>query len=147
MSTRRSVASPAETFGAQMGPARGTAIDTAIDTASNTASNVTGDLEISEELHRWVIELDNFERLLSIQEQLLADGSDIDETRTAQALFRPPSGLPPLPVELVPWAVRLAERNDELLRRARHALAAQPPVAARPATRTAVVPVGLDTLA
>ena len=102
---------------------------------------------VSEELHRWVIELDNFERLLSIQEQLLADGSDIDETRTAQALFRPPTGLPPLPVQLVPWARALAERNDELLRRARVALAAQTPVVARPPTRSAVAPVGLDTLA
>jgi hypothetical protein len=114
---------------------------------SDTANAVDTVDAVDEELHRWMIELNHFERLLSIQEQLIDEGGDIDETRTAQALFRPPTGLPPLPEPLVPWATRLAERNEALLRRARAALAAQTPVVARPAARAVVAPVGLDTFA
>jgi hypothetical protein len=111
-------------------------------------SHATIEDALDEELHRWVIELDNFERLLALQEQLLADGGLIDETKTAQALFRLPAGLAPLPRQLVPWAVALAGRNDELLARARAAVTI-PPIATttRRPTKPAVVPVGLDTLA
>jgi hypothetical protein len=77
------------------------------------------EVESTEHLRRWVTELDNLERLLAIQEELLDDGNLIDETKTAQVLFRTPAGLTMLPIELVPWATALAERNNDLLLRAR----------------------------
>lgn len=99
----------------------------------------------TEHLRRWIVELDNLERLLAIQEQLLAEGGPVDEAQTAQALFQPPSGLSVLPSELVPWATALAERNNEILQRA-HSIAA---VAPRPIHATnkhlEVVSVGFDT--
>jgi len=102
----------------------------------------------TEHLRRWIAELDNLERLLSMQEQLLADGGPIDEAETARAIFRPSSGLNVMPAELVPWATTLADRNDDLLRRARHLVAdVPPPVRASTSKRVDIVSVGFDALA
>ena len=101
-----------------------------------------------DQLRHWIVELDNFERLLSIQEQLLTDGGPIDEAETAQSIFRPSSGLSILPAELVAWATTLAERNDDLLRRARRLAADVPrPTRATTSKHVDVVSVGFDARA
>lgn len=67
---------------------------------------------------RWIAELENLERLLSIQERLLSDG-DLIDVDVAQVLFQPPAGMDFLPVDLAEWATKLAERTDEIVRLAR----------------------------
>ena len=102
----------------------------------------------TDHLRRWIAELDNLERLLSMQEQLLTDGGPIDEAETTRAIFRPPSGLSALPAELLPWATTLAERNDDLLRRARQLVADGPPAVRAPTIKHVdIVSVGFDARA
>jgi hypothetical protein len=103
------------------------------------------ELASTEHLRRWIVELDNLERLLAIQEQLLADGGPTDESQTAQAMFQPPTGLSMLPAELVPWATALAERNDDILRRARSMAAVAPRLVQTMHSHLEVVSVGFDT--
>ena len=127
-----------------------TATSSQTTTATTTAMAYGAEDESAptEHLRRWIDELDNLERLLSMQEQLLIDGGPIDEAETSRAIFRPPSGLSVLPAELVPWATTLADRNDDLLRRARRLVAdAPPPVRAPTSNHVDVVAVGFDARA
>ena len=127
-----------------------TATSSPSTTATTTAMAYGAEDESAsiEQLRRWIDELDNLERLLSMQEQLLTDGGPIDEAETARAIFRPPSGLSVMPAELAPWATTLAERNDDLLRRARQLAAdAPPPVRAPTSKHVSVVSVGFDARA
>jgi len=128
-----------------------TATSSQTTTATTTAMAYGAEDESAptEHLRRWIDELDNLERLLSMQEQLLIDGGPIDEAETSRAIFRPPSGLSVLPAELVPWATTLADRNDDLLRRARHLVADAPPPPVRAPTskHVDIVSVGFDARA
>jgi len=127
-----------------------TATSSPSTTATTTAMAYGAEDESAstEHLRRWIDELDNLERLLSMQEQLLTDGGPIDEAETARAIFRPTSGLSVLPAELVPWATTLADRNDDLLRRARQLGAdVPPPVRAPMSKHVDVVAVGFDARA
>ena len=123
---------------------------TATATATETAYGAEDESGSIEHLRRWIHELDNLERLLSMQEQLITNGGPIDEAETARAIFRPPSGPGVLPAELVPWASTLADRNDDLLRRSRHLVAdapPPPPVRAPTSKHVDIVSVGFDARA
>jgi len=121
---------------------------TATTTTTAMAYGTEDESASTEHLRRWIDELDNLERLLSMQEQLLTDGGPIDEAETARAIFRPTSGLSVLPAELVPWATTLADRNDDLLRRARQLGADVPPPLRAPTSKHVdIVSVGFDARA
>lgn len=129
-----------------------TATSSTSTTATETAYGAEDESAPTEHLRRWIDELDNLERLLSMQEQLLTDGGPIDEAETARAIFRPPSGLSILPAELVPWSMTLADRNDDLLRRSRHLVADAPPpppapVRAPTSKHVDIVSLGFDARA
>ena len=127
-----------------------TATSSTSTTATETAHGAEDESGSTEHLCRWIDELDNLERLLSMQEQLLTNGGPIDEAETVRAIFRPPSGLSVLPAELVSWATTLADRNDDLLRRSRHLVAdapPPPPVRAPTSKHVDIVSVGFDARA